>query len=493
MRRIGYTRISSNSLEQLQALEQHKARLKAAGCTEIYYDIASRSRSDRKGLNFVLGEIERGQCDEAVFIRVDRMTDSPVVLEKAITICLNSGIPIKGLDDNIDFSTVGGRLHARILCNLARAEVERLSERVKHGHQHHRDRNAAYFAPFGYIKVGDGLELDKAPFLCLLDGKQEMSRSEIGRDLITIFLECRSLRRSLRSFNEKYGIKTHVNPGKGNKQPRGKLHFGASGLTSWLNNPILRGHTAYGRSYKQRQKYKENWDTRHNTHSGIQPDGSYDKEKDHRLLTDEEYRQIEQILDWNSKHGGYSFKSKTIHPLSGLVYCEECRGNTVCMSYSLRTNREQKFYSYQCGNYRRTRSCTQKPIVREDVIEPLIITALLARSEEISNLAAMPEQETESPELKELRRELAYYQSAPGNRAAAIVTDLQNQITVLIQQGVRITEDQEQNRDLLMACFSDRNTWEHLMTPEEKRDVYRALVSRVVIRDGQVERVELKV
>lgn len=207
MRRIGYTRVSSNSTEQLHALDQHKARLSAAGCNEIYWDIASRSKHNRKGLNRVLEILERQECDEAVFIRVDRMTDSPTVLEKAITICLQSKVPIRGLDDHIDFTTVGGRLHARILCNLARAEVERLSERIQHGHEYHRQMNAAYFPPFGYKKVDQHLELDLTSFICLLETKEELSRAAIGYELVETFLRTRSLRGTLKQFNEKYGIR----------------------------------------------------------------------------------------------------------------------------------------------------------------------------------------------------------------------------------------------------------------------------------------------
>jgi hypothetical protein len=405
------------------------------------------------------------------------MTDSPIVLEKAITICLNAGIPIKGLDDNIDFSTVGGRLHARILCNLARAEVERLSERVKHGHQHHRDRNAAYFAPFAYIKVGDSLELDHSPFLCLLDGS-EMSRAAVGRDIVATFLQVRSLRKTLQTINSKYGLHTHAGTGKGNKQARGKFQFGVSGLTSWLNNPILRGHTAYGRGYRQRMHHQPLWDIRYDTHP------------DQRLMTDEEYQQIESILEWNSKHHGF-LPAKTVHPVSGLVFCADCNKLCSLSSHKLRTDPTKVTYSYQCTSYR-MRACTQKRIVRESLIESSIIDALLARSEAIANLAATPEPEIEPPELQALRAELQYYQAAPGNRAAAIMAELQNQITALIQQGFQVTEHQAANRDLLLACFSDRNTWAHLMTAEEKRDVYRALVERVTIRDGQVQSVSLK-
>jgi len=41
--------------------------------------------------------------------------------------------------------------------------------------------------------------------------------------------------------------------------------------------------------------------------------------------------------------------------------------------------------------------------------------------------------------------------------------------------------------------LGDRSTWKLLISTEEKQEVYRALVKRVVVRDGQVERVELRV
>lgn len=475
---IGYTRVSSNSPEQLHALEQHKARLKGAGCTEIYYDIASRSRSDRQGLNAVLGFIQRRECEEAVFIRVDRMTDSPSVLERAINICLESSINIRGLDDNIDFTTVGGRLHARILCNLARAEVERLAERVKNGHAHHRNRNAAYFAPFGYVKVKDALELDRAPFLCLIDGRQELSKAAIGRDIIEIFLGSRSLRRTLREFNSKYGIYSHANRGSGNRQSRGKLGFHPSGLTSWLNNPILRGHLAYGRSYKQRQSYKQQWDIRYDTHS------------EQRLMTDVEYGQIEEILDWNARHGGGRFQGGVVHPLSGLIQCAECRGYCRINNFRSRVTKE-KTYFYQCANYH-LKACTQKRGVRESILEQAIIDALVARGETIATVAELPSEQVEAPALQALRAELAYYEQAPGNRATGIVEDLRRQIREFRHQQSAVSYQVLANRELLLRVFGDCLFWKTLL-PEEKREIYRQLVDRVTVRDGQVVGVSLKV
>jgi hypothetical protein len=57
---IGYTRISSNSLEQLHALEQHKARLKAAGCNKIYYDDVGTSHVTGRKARCVSGAGESG-------------------------------------------------------------------------------------------------------------------------------------------------------------------------------------------------------------------------------------------------------------------------------------------------------------------------------------------------------------------------------------------------------------------------------------------------
>jgi len=476
---IGYTRVSSKSSEQLNALEQHKARLEAAGCTEIFTDIASRSRASRKGLETVLGIIERQECDEAIFIRIDRITDSPALLERAINICLKAKVAVRGLDDSIDFTTVGGRLHARILCNLARAEVERLAERVKHGHRHHRDRNAAYFAPFAYKKVDDRLELDHAPFLCILETREEFSRMMMGRMLIDLFLEHRTLRRTLRDWNSYFGIQTFSNTGKGNRQPRGKVGFGATSLTSWLTNPILRGHIAYGRAQKQNQKHQHQWDIRYNTHP------------DHRLMTEEEHQQIANILDWNAKHRGYALLAKDVHPLSGLIACQQCGGRCRIISFRLRTDSSVKYHSYQCKNYV-LKACTMKRSIRETQAEDQVIQALCQRATELSAIAATSGTDTlDSPEILKLRAEIDYLKAAPGNRAAAIVASLEQELRDRLAEQER-QQTTESSKQSLLETFADRQYWTTLSS-EERRDIYRALVNRIVIQDGEIVQIEIMV
>jgi DNA invertase Pin-like site-specific DNA recombinase len=480
VRRIGYTRVSSNSAEQLQALEQHKARLNAAGCDEVYWDIGSRSKHNRKGLNTVLEIIKQQECDEAVFIRIDRMTDSPTVLEKAITICLQSKIPIRGLDDHIDFTTVGGRLHARILCNLARAEVERLSERIQHGHEYHRQMNAAYFPPFGYKKVDQHLELDLTPFICLLETKEELSKAAIGYELVETFFSTRSLRGTLKQFNDKYGIRSFCRKTSNSRKSSQSLGFSISGLTAWLNNPILRGHIAYGRAYKQRNSHKHLWDIRYNIHP------------EHRIITDEQYQVIDSTLDWNSKHRSWRPKeTHQIHPLSGLVRCADCMSLCRGLAFRLRTDRSLIRHSYQCSNYR-LKACNQKKSLRNEIIELQVVQSLIDRAAQVNRIVEQTSDKVDPPEIQKLKAELAFYKNAPGDRAAGIVLDIEQQIQNFRDSHNRSEGEQSARMRRLVHVFGDPQYWSTLPITE-RRDTYRELVSYVTIREGSVDSVVLKV
>jgi site-specific DNA recombinase len=494
----GYARVSSDEQAKGHSIDNQIARLKAAGCSQIFADVESayKKGTHRPDFEQMMECIQQGQARGKCLKIPDleRLARNEFTSFWVFETLEAYEVKLVILDQPyIDLDDPEGRVLAGHSVLQARAYSARLSRKVKRGHQKHRDRNAAYFPPFGYVKnpKTESFELDHRPFLCLIESQVELSKAAIGRDMVEVFSKCRSLRRSLITINEKYGITSHADRGKGNRQPRGKFHFHASGFGSWLNNPILRGHLAYGRGAQQRQSHKHLWDLRYNTHSGVQPDGSYDPDKDHRLMTDEEYRSIEEILDYNAATGGFGFKSEVVHPLSGLIYCEECRGKCRITHFRLRTDPSIKKFSYQCNNYH-LKSCRQKQSVREHILEQAMIDALCARAETIASLAKLPPEQTYPPELLALKTELAFYEQAPGTRAEAIKADLRRQIdTFQIQQSVSHTQ-QLASQELLLQVFGDRSYWKTLLA-EEKRELYRNLVDRVVIRAGQVERVELKV
>lgn len=486
MQVVGYCRVSSREQAiNTHALEQQQGRLLLAGVDLVLSDVDSGSKDNRVNWKKLHDMIQQGQVSKVFCTRLDRLTRSLPALRGFIDVCNACGVVLVALDDNVDGSTAAGKFHINMLGALAEMETDRLSERCKHGHEHHRRRKAPYFAPFGYVKVDDRLKLDQSPLLSLLETKQQLSRADVARDLVEIFLRTQTLRKCLREFNEKYGLRTFSGRGKGNRQMRGKLGFGVSGLTSWLNNPILRGHLAYGRTGAQRQSHSQGWQIVYDTHQGD------------RLISDSEYLQIEKILNHNVAVGGYGFNSETVHPLSGLVYCGECRGRCRIMHYRLRSDKTYKVYSYQCNNYH-FKTCTQKHYVRVEVIETALIEKFTERSLQIiSELKSdLPVQ---SPETRRLNDQLSQLLliSSPSTAIQRAIEDLKGEI---LQAQVRdnIQADTfQQEKTELANIFADPVFWDTYLklklTPLELRSVYRRFTDRVIIQDGRVQAVNLLV
>jgi site-specific DNA recombinase len=473
----GYTRLSTRE-QQLNsdALGNHIARLKAAGCTEILIDIESRSKADRVELNELLDRITSGKCDEAVFIRLDRITDSHAVLERVITACLDNDVRARGLDDNIDFDTVGGKLHARILVSLSRAEVERLAERVRHGWEHLRSKKVAMHPPFGYCKINDHFALNHEPFLCLLDGQQVMSKAAIAGELLESFIRERSLRLALRFLNEKYGIYTFAHNNKAGKAKGGRVardvfRFSVGGLALWIKNPVLRGHTCYLRRGENIIHY--------------------DTHPDERLLTDAEWADIQKVLEHNTKLRGGANTIK--YPCSGLVYCAECR--SAC--YSLKGNRGKTpgyNYYYQCKNWT-SRSCSQKKTIRMEIVETAVIDALVEKATAIANFAAI-EPRPKSNKLIELEQELIEIEHMESRfkskRYAQAKQDVLNQIREAKLQAESGESVSDFRKNLLSPSAMKEKYWRTL-NANQKRTLFHELVEAIAVKNGEVVSVELKI
>lgn len=492
MRIVGYARVSSREQsENSHALEQQIARLEAAGCSEIFTDVESGSRDQRADFNRVINLVRTRECDEVVVTRLDRLTRSLPTLRKVLDEFRSAGVNLRALDDSIDLSTAAGKFHLNMLGALAEMEVDRLSERVRHGWQHLRDKKVAMNSPFGYIKRNDRHELDHAPFLCLLEDRTEKSRAAIASEIIGAYLEKRSLRLALRVINQRYGIQQFAHNNRqgqklGGRVARDLFRFSPGGLRNWLINPVLQGHTCYLRVKDGQQRSRQNWDIRYNTHP------------DQRLITDEQAKEIDEILARNAVVKGYG-STALKYPLSGLVYCGECR--SACYSLSGANNYHKakrlgippdRNYYFQCKNWR-SRSCTNQKLIRMEVLEQEVISALTRRASTLAEKADTPPLKTEPIELKELRSQLSVLETLAYNQAIeAAKQNLRAQIENLTHKFQSTSTEIDSNRDLLLEVFGDIGFWMQL-PPDKRQRIYRQLVERVVIRNGAVESVNLKV
>ncbi|MFM7888961.1 MAG: recombinase family protein [Pseudanabaena sp.] len=314
MKIIGYARVSSKEQAEGRSIENQIKVLKAAGCEDVLVDIESAySKKDRPNFNKLMEMVRDGLVSKVIVCTLDRLSRNETVTFIAFDDFEKAGCQLISLEENFNLQSPEGRLQAGFAALMARNYSAQLSQKTRRGHKARRDRTAGYFKCFGYKITDERYQLDHDPFLCLLQDRSTMSRAAIAYDIINIFKQCKSLRRTLHNLNAKYGLSSFSSgKGKGNRSVRDRFGFSQSGLHSWLTNPILRGHTCYGRSQQQRQQHKHLWDIRYDTHP------------DDRLISDSEYRELDNIFDWNKDHHGFDNSLRIVHPLSGLVYCGDC-------------------------------------------------------------------------------------------------------------------------------------------------------------------------
>jgi|JFJP01.1.fsa_nt_gi Site-specific recombinases, DNA invertase Pin homologs len=485
---IGYARVSSTEQAvNSNALEQQIERLRSAGASEILIDIESGWKSKvRPNLDKLMEMVRSHQIDEVIVTRIDRLSRKGLQSFKIFEDFLTAGVALRALDEPFDLTTAAGRAMAGQLVVFAQFHSDQKAESVKAGWQHLRDKKIAVNSPFGYCKVDNQHRLDYEPFLCLIDGQREMSRASIAREIIEAFLSKKTLRLALREINERYGIQTFAHNNSAGKKLGGRVahymfRFSPGGLSNWLTNPVLRGHTSYLRNKKDNEIH-------YNTHP------------EHRLISEDEFNQIESILSHNKQVRGYG-STALKYPCSGLVFCGECR--SACYSVTGAKNYHkakrlgipiERLYYFQCKNWR-TRGCQNKTLIRMEIVEDAVIDALVSRAESITNLAqSNSDSPLDSPELQQLQSQLQQLKSIPGNNPTihTAIQQLQNQITQLRYSLSQSQNQDSVSRDLLLWIFGERECWKG-MNDEDKKRVYRELVDRVVIKDGQVTSVKLKI
>lgn len=92
---------------------------------------ASGARSKRVAFASLLAAVAAGEVDVIVVHHVDRLVRRLDELERVIELCERQGVKIITVTGDLDLATDAGRLNARILASVARAEVERKSARQR--------------------------------------------------------------------------------------------------------------------------------------------------------------------------------------------------------------------------------------------------------------------------------------------------------------------------------------------------------------------------
>ena len=132
--KIGYVRVS----KQEQNEELQIDALKEAGCEKWFLDKMTGSKAERKGLNEALAYLRLG--DTFVVWKLDRAGRSLTHLIELLKGLQGRGIEFMSLTEQIDTTTLGGKLIFHLMGALAEFERTLIRERTQAGLQAARAR-----------------------------------------------------------------------------------------------------------------------------------------------------------------------------------------------------------------------------------------------------------------------------------------------------------------------------------------------------------------
>nr|AGH89369.1 putative resolvase [uncultured bacterium] len=125
---IGYARVSTAD----QSLEMQVEALKAAGCDQVFTDVASGAKAERPGLDKALEYLREG--DTLMVWKIDRLGRSLAHLVQTVEELRERGVGFRSLTDaGIDTTTRSGRLLFNLFATLAEFERDLIRERTKAG------------------------------------------------------------------------------------------------------------------------------------------------------------------------------------------------------------------------------------------------------------------------------------------------------------------------------------------------------------------------
>jgi DNA invertase Pin-like site-specific DNA recombinase len=444
----GYCRVSTREQAiDSNALEQQKIRVMAKGVKDssyLFVDIQT-GRSDRRPEYLKMKAlVERGVIKQVIVTRLDRLTRSLRETAKMIDFFLEHGCNLVALDDAIDLYSASGKFQVHILGALSQMESDRLSERVKHGKAHERSLGRySGGVPLGY-------KVDANKILQLNEDLHPSGKSyrEIAIEAVDAYLEIQSLSGALRTINAKYGERFST----------------ATAFSHWLSTGFLAGHLKSRRS-----------------------DG-YIQNHHVPLISEATYQSVLALLKKNKSLGGYGCSKK--YPLSSLVVCGECKTRMVIQKNSNKKSREKANLpplSYYYCKKATLNGCKNKKWVREDYLELSVIDAISAKKTQLADIVVTSTtSEENNARIADLESKVNQFKAIGSDDIILeAIAKLTAQIESLKSGSGKHMWEVDLRRQRLEQFTADPQFW-HALSQAEKREFYHALVSRLVVLNGQV-------
>jgi site-specific DNA recombinase len=291
---------------------------------EVYEDndISAFSGRARPGYKRMLADVEAGLRDGVIAWHTDRLHRSPVELEDYIRICELHNVETRTVRAGLlDLSNANGRAVARIHGALARAESEKMSERIRRSNRQRAEQGAPRKSgrrAYGYEPDGTTLR---------------ESEARVVRELADRFLAGESL----------------------------------AGLTQWLNDtgvPTASGEGRWSPSAVRTILRSARISGQREYHGQILADGQWAG-----IITPTETLRIRRILDDRARAAA---RSPRRYLLTRLVVCGRCRLRMI-------SHPQRGTARYECRSDGHLGGCGSMSITAEplhDLIRDYVLEAL---------------------------------------------------------------------------------------------------------------------
>jgi DNA invertase Pin-like site-specific DNA recombinase len=507
-----YARVSTDEQNEDEgALIKQMRRLRSAGATRIYYDVESRTSDHRKGLLQLIEDINvsaPGKVSKLLFIRIDRLTSSSITFYRLMDALKKKGIQPCALDEPFDMSSIGGELTIDVRLAASKYEVKMLGMRVKKERDTRKANKKPHWnAPLGYMVEDDKYKRDDRPCVCLIEGKQELTRSQLMRFVFDIFLAVGTVSQTVRVLHDTLGIQANAVPkatdvpinfleeedeivleniiksrggGLNLRYPHTGLKWSVSGLRSILVNPVYAGGTLYNTVVRPKGHRKpfDEWEVTWGTH------------EDEAIITREEHERIKAMIREN-RNNRWATEQKYVNPFANLVKCAHCGAAYSRQCKKLVKRKGFVRHHYQCSFYR-TGACHNGRMISSDELEKQVIGYLVREAE---RLAGLGEQEVdsseESLEIKTLRASLNTLEALPSNPAIEKAKeDIRMQIATAVATSNKASKQYLIAKERIVVAFSNERYWQGL-EQQDKQALLKACVKKIVVDGNLVTAVEL--
>ena len=506
----GYARVSSEEQQTDKgALRKQIERLRAAGCSKIYWDIQSRTTEVREGLQQLINDLKAslaGKVKSLQFTRIDRIGSSSRLFYSLLEVLRSKGITLVALDQGVDPDSLGGELTIDMLLAAAKFEVKMVTERLKSERRHRISQGKSHrIAPLGYRVLNDKYIRDCSPCVCLLEGKIELTVSDLARHIFKTFFECGSVAATVRKLHSDFGIEvnafnwnkpervlqvindddldniafTPVNTSHPWRYPWSGLRWSIPGLKSILVNPVYAGGLPFDTYVKPKGKRKhfDEWKVKWGTHD------------DEAIITCPEHERVKQIIRGNRNNRWASRDDNEVNPFSTLIKCAYCSGSMT--RHAKRVNKDgQAIYYFQCRLYK-AGSCSNKNMISSKILDVQVVELLAKEAERLANLVEADEQPVEEPpEVKTLRGSLNTLETLPPNPAIDQAKDLLREQIVL---ALAIKDNSSKQfliaKERIIQAFSNKGYWQGLK-PQDKRAILQGCIRRIFVDGNFVTTIE---